>query len=53
MVTNNVTGTWQLEIVRSLFHLSIIQDGNMISGTIARMNGIVFDDNEPVDTVLG
>src|ERR1700730_10345586 len=54
MATDDLTGTWRMEtITQFVFNLALTQNGNTITGTMARTNGDVPVDTEPVDSVLG
>jgi hypothetical protein len=54
MTIDDLTGTWKMETITQFqFNLALTQNGNMITGTMARTNGDVPVDAEPVDPVLG
>jgi hypothetical protein len=54
MAADDVTGTWKMETITQFqFNLALIQNGNTITGTMARAIDGVPVDAEPVDTVLG
>jgi hypothetical protein len=54
MAADDVTGTWKMETSTHFqFNFALIQNGNSITGTMARSSGGVPVDAEPVDTIIG